>query len=601
MADYWLQQKPLTQVTQMIRGIRAGRTRDLEGSANNSQPGLVEKILLYPSYCVQTLNSSHPFNLHVRGWLYSPGAMGKRNRLMIATAERIVGSPVSRAFDNSDGSDLKSGATDSMGDLLIDFDSDDRPNRVPPPLPQRPGSSRASSRSESPAVSAGSATAATAAATTSFLRERMAAVLHKSLGDREIAIDIDGGLESERIYAVTDEAGRIDAFYPLDFQPTRVVVSSSETSSSIEPIILSPRGVTVISDIDDTIRHTGVTGGKREVLQNVLVKGFGDVRLEGISEWYRHMEERGAAFHYVSNSPWQLYEPIVDFLAFEKFPVGTLHLKQYQGILNGLMEPVVSRKKTTLERIARDFPQRQFILVGDSGEADLEAYVRMALDFPSQVLAIYIRDITLPPDVDLSEALPVEVESQAVGDDLIDLSTPQKTAPPVPPKPAHLVKRKPVPDPVAVRDEAMIYQEQKSSNAQGVGEAFMGLGVRNAAKVVAASAASSAIERASRKMCFESPQPQHSEQRPPPLPPRVRQSPEHSVSEANPMVISSAQDYLDYDPDKLEGVEKQIYLWKRRLRAARKALPDEIKLRVFRSPSEVESESLNLIRKQRLL
>lgn len=485
---------------------------------------------------------------------------------MIATAERLVGNPIAGSPAFGDDGLLDRGATSSTGDLLVDIEPDY------PTLDKKPPVRTASNNSDS-----------SMGMTRSPLRERMAAVLHKSLGDREIAIDIEGGLETKRYYSVTDEGGRFNANYPLNFQPTRVVVSSSETSSSIEPIVIQPHGVTVISDIDDTIRHTGVTGGKREVLQNVLVKAFEDVRLDGISEWYQHMEERGAVFHYVSNSPWQLYQPILEFLAYEKFPVGTLHLKQYQGILNGLMEPVVTRKKNTLERIVKDFPSRQFILIGDSGEADLEAYVRLALEFPEQILAIYIRDITLPADADLSEVFPkAAVEEEQ---DLIDLSE-RKSPPPIPPKPAHLIRRKPVPNSNAIFDEAKCYSEQEHARSSGVGEAIMGLGVRNAAKAAAASA----IDCASRKLYADN-------DKPPPLPPRVRQN----ASAASPMVISSSQDYLDYDPDKMDSVEKRIYMWKRRLQAARKALPSHTQIRLFRTAADVEAESLNLIKKERLL
>lgn len=486
---------------------------------------------------------------------------------MIATAERLVGNPTVGSPGFDDDGLLDKGATSSTGDLLVDIDSDY-------PTIDKKLAGRSASNSWDNCQGA----------PRSPLRERMAAVLHKSLGDREIAIDIEGGLETERYYLVTDEGGRFNTTYPLTFQPTRVVVSSSETSSSVDPIVIQPHGVTVISDIDDTIRHTGVTGGKREVLQNVLVKSFEDVRLDGISEWYRHMEERGAVFHYVSNSPWQLYQPIIEFLSYEDFPVGTLHLKQYQGILNGLMEPVVTRKKTTLERIVKDFPSRQFILIGDSGEADLEAYVRLALEFPSQILAIYIRDITLPVDADLSEVFPSDSTEEE--SDLIDLSE-HKIPPPIPPKPAHLVRRKPVASSNALLEKAKCYSEQEHARSSGVGEAIMGLGVRNAAKAAAASA----IDCASRKIYNTD------GDKPPPLPPRVRQA----ANQAAPMVISSSQDYCDYDHDKMDSAEKRIYMWKRRLQAARKALPANIQIRLFRTAADVEAESLNLIKKERLL
>src|SRR3978361_675144 len=65
-------------------------------------------------------------------------------------------------------------------------------------------------------------------------------------------------------------------------------------------------------------------------------------------------------------------------------------------MLQGIFEPVAERKKGTLEKIMRDFPERRFILIGDSGEADLEVYTDVVLANPGKVLAIYIRDVTTP-------------------------------------------------------------------------------------------------------------------------------------------------------------------------------------------------------------
>lgn len=44
-----------------------------------------------------------------------------------------------------------------------------------------------------------------------------------------------------------------------------------------------------------------------------------------------------------------------------------------------------------------DCPRRRsFILIGDSGEQDLNLYVQLACEYPENVLAIYIRDVTTP-------------------------------------------------------------------------------------------------------------------------------------------------------------------------------------------------------------
>jgi len=47
-----------------------------------------------------------------------------------------------------------------------------------------------------------------------------------------------------------------------------------------------------------------------------------------------------------------------------------------------------------IEPLMKQFPKRQFILIGDSGERDPEIYGELARKFPAQVSHIYIRDVT---------------------------------------------------------------------------------------------------------------------------------------------------------------------------------------------------------------
>ena len=69
-----------------------------------------------------------------------------------------------------------------------------------------------------------------------------------------------------------------------------------------------------------------------------------------------------------------------------------MFLKQYSGnLLSGIMTSSANRKLNSITTIINDFPTKKFILIGDSGEQDLEAYVSTALKYPDQVVAIYIR------------------------------------------------------------------------------------------------------------------------------------------------------------------------------------------------------------------
>jgi len=195
----------------------------------------------------------------------------------------------------------------------------------------------------------------------------------------------------------TNPSGHFSISAALDFIPTHVRILASDKLSATEQVIITESsGISVISDIDDTIKHSAISSGAREIFRNAFIRDLGDLTIDGVREWYTKMAELGVKFHYVSNSPWQLYPVIAKYFSLAGLPNGSFHLKQYSGMLQGIFEPVAERKKSTLDKIARDFPERRFILIGDSGEADLEVYTDFVMENPSRVVAVFIRDVTTP-------------------------------------------------------------------------------------------------------------------------------------------------------------------------------------------------------------
>jgi Uncharacterized conserved protein (DUF2183) len=156
--------------------------------------------------------------------------------------------------------------------------------------------------------------------------------------------------------------------------------------------LIDPTGVSVISDIDDTIKITEVVD-KRAVLANTFLREFHEV--PGMTTLYRLWAKEGACFHYVSASPWQLYAPLSGFLGAAGFPSGSLQLCEFRWADTSLFELFASpqkAKRRAIETILAAFPYRRFILVGDSGELDPEIYATLARQHTDQIAHILIRD-----------------------------------------------------------------------------------------------------------------------------------------------------------------------------------------------------------------
>ncbi len=157
--------------------------------------------------------------------------------------------------------------------------------------------------------------------------------------------------------------------------------------------LIDPEGLSVISDVDDTIKISEVTDHEA-LLRNTFLREFKAV--DGMAKMYQQLASRGAAFHYVSASPWQLYRPLSEFMAKDRFPAGSFHMKYFRLKDRSALQMLASQNKykpAVIEKILADFPKRRFILVGDSGEQDPEIYGELARKFPRQVTKILIRDV----------------------------------------------------------------------------------------------------------------------------------------------------------------------------------------------------------------
>lgn len=156
--------------------------------------------------------------------------------------------------------------------------------------------------------------------------------------------------------------------------------------------LLPDEGISVISDIDDTIKITEVLD-KKKMLENTFLRPYRAV--PGMAEAYRRWADQGVAFHYVSASPLPLVGALGGFALEAGFPRGSLALRPFRwvdGTAIDLLEPSQSYKREVIGRVFGSFDRRSFVLVGDTGERDPEIYAAFAREHLERVHSIYLRD-----------------------------------------------------------------------------------------------------------------------------------------------------------------------------------------------------------------
>ncbi len=156
----------------------------------------------------------------------------------------------------------------------------------------------------------------------------------------------------------------------------------------------------IISDIDDTILKTYVTSWLkwRMIYLTILKNAVSRQAFTDVSSFYQALR-RGPAgtdynpFFYVSNSPWNLYDLLEEFLDLNHLPRGPIMLRDFGLPYEDRPANYRGHKHEQILRIMELYPNLPFVLIGDSGEKDTDIYRAVAAEHPDRIKAIYIRDV----------------------------------------------------------------------------------------------------------------------------------------------------------------------------------------------------------------
>lgn len=168
--------------------------------------------------------------------------------------------------------------------------------------------------------------------------------------------------------------------------------------------ILPQARIGVISDIDDTILHSGVTHWKTAAQLTFLENARTRKPLPGVALFYQTLQagaDRSGRhpLFYVSSSPWNLYDLLEEFMALNAIPPGPVFLRDLGTDAGKFIKtPGHGHKLEQARALIRRFRGLRWVLLGDSGQADAELYAEAAGEFGDRIAAIYIRDVD--PDLD---------------------------------------------------------------------------------------------------------------------------------------------------------------------------------------------------------
>lgn len=239
-------------------------------------------------------------------------------------------------------------------------------------------------------------------------------------GDREISTKTDEEGYYQAVFPAPEERGP-----ELSWHTAAVRAGSgAEEVHAVHEVMVPPAvpELGIISDLDDTVIHTGITSillaAKLTFLENAKTRK----PLDGVAELYQSLQigmrkTPANPLFYISSSPWNLHDLLEDFLRLNNVPPAPMLLRDVGLDRTKFIKSAGhGHKFDKALRLLDEFPELSFILIGDSGQEDPAIYADVVKNRPGRVKAIYIRDIDPLADSALDAAVRKAIEqTEALG------------------------------------------------------------------------------------------------------------------------------------------------------------------------------------------
>ena len=152
----------------------------------------------------------------------------------------------------------------------------------------------------------------------------------------------------------------------------------------------------IISDIDDTVMVTALPRPFLAAWNTFVLDEHARTPVAGMAVLYERLsrEHPGAPVIYLSTGAWNVAPTLTRFLGRNLYPRGALLLTDWGPTHDRWFRSGREHKRLNLERIATEFPNVKWLLVGDDGQHDEAIYGAFAAEHPDRVAAVAIRQLS---------------------------------------------------------------------------------------------------------------------------------------------------------------------------------------------------------------
>ncbi|MBL3686876.1 DUF2183 domain-containing protein [Leucobacter zeae] len=213
-----------------------------------------------------------------------------------------------------------------------------------------------------------------------------------------VRILVDGEPVTE---VIADRGGVIDSLVRVRLTPGwhTVTLQAGEGETADAPVnIVDPAAsIGVISDVDDTIVRTALPKPFVAAWNSFVLDEHARAATPGMAVMLDHLVagNPGAPVIYLSTGAWNAAPALSRFLERNLYPMGPLLLTDWGPTHDRWFRSGREHKQRELKRLAEEFPDIKWVLIGDDGQHDEALYHEFAMAHPDNVAAVAIRQLTV--------------------------------------------------------------------------------------------------------------------------------------------------------------------------------------------------------------
>jgi phosphatidate phosphatase APP1 len=214
----------------------------------------------------------------------------------------------------------------------------------------------------------------------------------------DVAVTVDIGGMQRRVTA--DRGGVVDVVLEADLLPGwhTITVRTDESETVTAPVFIVDPDVDfgIVSDVDDTVMVTALPRPLLAAWNTFVLDEHARRPVPGMAVLLERLTKAnpGAPVIYLSTGAWNVAPTLTRFLSRQLYPAGALLLTDWGPTHDRWFRSGLDHKRESLARLATEFPNVRWLLIGDDGQHDEDTYGEFADAHPANVSAVAIRQLS---------------------------------------------------------------------------------------------------------------------------------------------------------------------------------------------------------------